>query len=68
MLKIRAVAVIQGENRRIAMGCCFDEVMGVVAAAMLRPTNIPFIRTPKSWEEYEAPFGLTREQYEELLA
>lgn len=62
-----AAAIVRDGKRLVVVGACFDEMLGVVAAAMLRPDNIPYARPPKPWNETEPSFGLTRDQHEELL-
>lgn len=62
-----AVAVLRDDGVRLATGCGFDEAMGVIAAAMLRPDSIPHVRRPE-WRGEDAHFGMTHDQYEELIA
>jgi len=62
-----AVAVLRDDGIWIANGCGFDEALGVVAAAMLRPDRTPYLRRPE-WKADGTNFGLTYEQYKELIA
>lgn len=77
MIKIQIVSYDEGKtyaaginfhgHRSVVTACGFDEMLGVVAAAMLRPNNIPYTRAPHPWDDSHPPLGVTREQYEELL-
>ena len=53
----------------LAANLCFDEALGVIAAAMLRPEDIPYTKKPIADPVAGADAcHLTVEQYKELVS